>query len=50
MTFVEAILTLTFVRLLYRLAVRGFRFATGRGPAKTVPPAKAPLAKVSEGV
>jgi len=30
MTFVEAILTLTFVRLLFRLVVRAGRFATGR--------------------
>jgi hypothetical protein len=54
MTFVEAILTLTFVRLAFRLVVRAFRYITGRGrsngPADTVPLAKAPVAKVTEGV
>ena len=33
MTFVEAILTLTFVRLVYRVIVRAGRFVTGRGKA-----------------
>ncbi|WP_313171943.1 efflux RND transporter permease subunit [Massilia oculi] len=33
MTFVEAILTLTFVRLVYRVIVRIGRFVTGRGKA-----------------
>lgn len=33
MTFVEAILTLTFVRLVYRMIVRIGRFVTGRGKA-----------------
>ena len=33
MTFVEAILTLTFVRLVYRIIVRIGRFVTGRGKA-----------------
>jgi multidrug efflux pump subunit AcrB len=50
MTFVEAILTLTFVRLVYRLVVKGFRFATGRKHTAAVPLAKAPAAKVTEGV
>ncbi|MET0983083.1 MAG: efflux RND transporter permease subunit, partial [Telluria sp.] len=50
MTFVEAILTLTFVRLLYRLVMRGVGYATGRPAAKPVPLAKAPLPKVTEGV
>ncbi|WP_082493735.1 efflux RND transporter permease subunit [Massilia sp. Leaf139] len=54
MTFVEAILTLVFVRLVYRLVVRGFRFVTGRsrrqGGSGTVPLAKAPAVKVTEGV
>ena len=35
-TLVEAILTLTFVRLVYRLIVRGIGFATGRGKAQPV--------------
>jgi multidrug efflux pump subunit AcrB len=34
MTFVEAILTLTFVRLLFRLLVKGGRLVTGRGRAQ----------------
>jgi len=50
MTFIEAILTLTFVRLVFRLVVRGFRLATGRGRKPAVPLAKAPVAKVTEGV
>jgi len=37
MTLVEAILTLTMVRLLYRAIVRGVRFVTGRGRAKAQP-------------
>lgn len=36
MTFVEAILTLTFVRLVYRTIVRAGRFVTGRGRDKAV--------------
>ena len=35
-TLVEAILTLTFVRLVYRMIVRGVGFATGRGKAQPV--------------
>jgi hypothetical protein len=35
MTFVEAILTLTFVRLLFRLVVKAVRLASGR---RAVPP------------
>jgi len=35
-TFVEAILTLTFVRLVYRLIVRAGRFVTGRGRNKAL--------------
>jgi hypothetical protein len=36
MTFVEAILALTFVRLVFRLVVKGWRFVTGGGkPAVT---------------
>jgi hydrophobe/amphiphile efflux-1 (HAE1) family protein len=35
-TLVEAILTLTFVRLVYRMIVRGIGFATGRGKAQPV--------------
>jgi hypothetical protein len=52
MTFVEAILTLVFVRLVFRTIVRGFRLVTGRGrgPAAPVPLAKAPAAKVTERV
>jgi hydrophobe/amphiphile efflux-1 (HAE1) family protein len=34
MTFVEAILTLTFVRLLFRLLLKGGRLVTGRGRAQ----------------
>jgi hydrophobe/amphiphile efflux-1 (HAE1) family protein len=49
-TFVEAILTLVFVRLVFRLIVRAFRFVTGRGRTRTVPLAKAPVVKVTEGV
>ena len=49
-TFVEAVLTLTFIRLIYRSVVRGFRFATGRGRGKTVPLATQPVVKVTEGV
>jgi multidrug efflux pump subunit AcrB len=43
MTFVEALLTLTFIRLLFRLALRGYRYATGSRPAvqPAVPPAVA---------
>ncbi len=37
MTFVEAILTLTFVRLVYRMIVRAGRFVTGRGRGKAIP-------------
>ena len=37
MTFVEAILTLTLVRLLFRLVLKGFRFATGRGRTIAAP-------------
>ncbi|MDB5745378.1 MAG: AcrB/AcrD/AcrF family protein, partial [Massilia sp.] len=50
MTFVEAILTLVFVRLLYRLVMRGVGYATGRRQAKPVPLAKTPAPKVAEGV
>ncbi|WP_306397989.1 efflux RND transporter permease subunit [Telluria beijingensis] len=35
-TFVEAILTLTFVRLVYRMIVRAGRFVTGRGRNKAL--------------
>ncbi|MDB5793265.1 MAG: AcrB/AcrD/AcrF family protein [Massilia sp.] len=49
MTFVEAILTLVFVRLLYRLVMRGVGYATGRRQAKPVPLAKTPAPKVAEG-
>jgi hydrophobe/amphiphile efflux-1 (HAE1) family protein len=35
-TLVEAILTLTMVRLVYRAIMRGMRFATGRGKAQPV--------------
>jgi hypothetical protein len=35
MTFVEAILTLTFVRLVFRLIVKAGRFAMGRGRPAT---------------
>jgi multidrug efflux pump subunit AcrB len=43
MTFVEALLTLTFVRLLFRLAMKGYRFLTGNraAVAPTVRPAVA---------
>lgn len=37
MTFVEAILTLTFVRLVYRVIVRIGRFVSGRGRGKGLP-------------
>jgi len=49
-TFVEAILTLTFIRLIWRLLVRGFRFARGPRPVEILPPAKEPVVKVTEGV
>jgi hydrophobe/amphiphile efflux-1 (HAE1) family protein len=49
-TFVEAILTLTFIRLIWRLIVRGVRFATGRRPVEILPPAKKPVVKITEGV
>ncbi|SFC54600.1 efflux RND transporter permease subunit [Massilia yuzhufengensis] len=37
MTFIEAILTLVFVRLIFRSIVRVGRFATGRGRGKALP-------------
>jgi multidrug efflux pump subunit AcrB len=47
MTFVEAILALTFVRLVFRLLVKAWRFATGRrAPVAPGGAAKAKLAKV----
>jgi hydrophobe/amphiphile efflux-1 (HAE1) family protein len=49
-TFVEAILTLTFIRLIWRSLVRGFRFATGRRPVAKLPPANKPVVKMTEGV
>jgi hypothetical protein len=49
-TFAEALLTLVFVRLIFRTIMRGVRLATGRGRPAMVPPAKAPVAKVTEGV
>jgi len=49
-TFVEAILTLTFVRLVWRLLVKGFRFATGRRPVELQKPAHKPVIKMTEGV
>jgi HAE1 family hydrophobic/amphiphilic exporter-1 len=49
-TFVEAILTLTFIRLIWRSLVRGFRFATGRRPVAKLPPATKPVVKMTEGV
>jgi multidrug efflux pump subunit AcrB len=36
-TFAEAILTLTFIRLLFRLVMKAVRFTTGRGRAVAVP-------------
>jgi hydrophobe/amphiphile efflux-1 (HAE1) family protein len=50
MTFVEAILTLTFVRLVYRLVMRGVAYLTGRPRPTPVPLVKTPLPKVTEGV
>ena len=49
-TFVEAILALTFVRLIWRSLVRAFRFATGRRPAAKLPSANKPVVKMTEGV
>ena len=37
MTFVEAILALTLVRLVYRVIMRLVRLVTGRGRAKVAP-------------
>ena len=44
MTFVEAVLTLVFVRLIFRVIMRGAHKATGRGRPATVPLAKATTA------
>ncbi|WLI90352.1 efflux RND transporter permease subunit [Massilia sp. R2A-15] len=47
LTFIEAILTLILVRLVYRGIVKLVRFATGRGRAKAVGPATVQLDKAA---